>query len=160
MKKDELEIVYQKYYKSLFLYAFSLTKNKEDAEDLVANTFVKAFLSFEEGNMKSWLYLVLRNEFYTMYKKRKNLIYVDVDILQGTDNIIQKFFHQEQKIWLYKQIYALPDRERNIMLLSLQSQLDDQTISKMLNISIDNVRVIKHRVKKKLIDLCQKEGYL
>lgn len=160
MKKDELEIVYQKYYKSLFLYAFSLTKNKEDAEDLVANTFVKAFLSFEEGNMKSWLYLVLRNEFYTMYKKRKHMIHIDVDILESTDNIIQRFFHQEQKRWLYKQIYALPDRERNIMLLSLQSQLDDQTISQMLNISIDNVRVIKHRVKKKLIDLCQKEGYL
>ena len=79
MKNDELEIVYRQYYRQLFIYAFSLTQNKEDAEDLVANTFVKALLSFEEGNIKSWLYIVLRNEFMNMYKKRNRLVSYDFE---------------------------------------------------------------------------------
>lgn len=160
MKSLELEIIYQKYYQALFLYALSLTKDKSDAEDLVSNTFVKAFLSYKEGNIKSWLYIVLRNEFYTMCKTRKRMVLTDVDVLESSFDILQQFIHQEQKLWLYQQIYALPDKERDIMLLTLQSQLDDQIISQMVNLKIENIRVIRHRVKKRLIELCKKEGYL
>ncbi|WP_353956649.1 RNA polymerase sigma factor [Allocoprobacillus halotolerans] len=71
MKRQELEIIYMQYYKPLLLYAFSLTHHKADAQDLVANTFVKALLSFKEGNIQAWLYRVLKNEFYNMYKKQK-----------------------------------------------------------------------------------------
>ena len=71
VKKDEIDLLYQKYYYSLFLFAFSLTHQKADAEDLVMNTFVKALLSFEDGNLKAWLYTVLKNEFYNMTKKKK-----------------------------------------------------------------------------------------
>lgn len=71
MRNDDLEIIYQKCYRQLFLFAFSLTRNKEDAEDLVSNTFIKALLSFEDGNLKVWLYQVLKNEFYNMYKRKK-----------------------------------------------------------------------------------------
>lgn len=160
MKNDELEIVYRQYYRQLFIYAFSLTQNKEDAEDLVANTFVKALLSFEEGNIKSWLYIVLRNEFMSMYKKRKRLVSYDFENTEGTLAVIQDFIKSEEKIWLYQKINELPQREKEIMLLSLQSDFDDQTISHIMKMSIENVRVIRHRVKRKLIELCQKEGYL
>lgn len=160
MKNDELEIVYRQYYRQLFIYAFSLTQNKEDAEDLVANTFVKALLSFEEGNIKSWLYIVLRNEFMNMYKKRKCLVSYDFENTEGTLAVIQDFIKSEEKIWLYQKINELPQREKEIMLLSLQSDFDDQTISHIMKMSIENVRVIRHRVKRKLIELCQKEGYL
>lgn len=70
MRNDTLEQAYAYYYQSLFLYAYSLTKNKDDAEDLVANAFVKAIFSYKEGNLKAWLYMVLKNDYYTMYKKR------------------------------------------------------------------------------------------
>lgn len=53
MNNDYLESVYQMYCKELFLYAFSLTLNKNDAEDLVADSFLKAFLSFKEGNLRA-----------------------------------------------------------------------------------------------------------
>lgn len=71
MNNKELEIFYQKYYKTLFLYAFSLTKNKADAEDLVMNAMVKALLSFKEGELKPWLYTVLKNDYYNLVKKKK-----------------------------------------------------------------------------------------
>ena len=40
MKKDEWQLIYEKYHKSVYLYALSLTKNKTDAEDLLQETFV------------------------------------------------------------------------------------------------------------------------
>lgn len=160
MKTDELELVYRKYYQSLFIYAFSLTGCQEDAEDLVANTFVKALLSFEEGHLKAWLYRVLKNEFYNLYKKKKKLIdegKIELEVIQDPTDIFKDYIIEEQKRWLYQKIYELPIREKEIMLLSIQSDLNNQMISEIMNLSIDNIRTIRYRVKQKLIKLCEKE---
>ena len=85
MKNDELKEVYYKLYQQLFLYALSLTKNKADAEDLVSNAFVKAILSFDHGDIKPWLYKVLKNEFYN-YRKRKKRIIEDYEFERVSDN--------------------------------------------------------------------------
>lgn len=161
MKSNDLEMIYKQYYYALFLYAFSLTKNKADAEDLVANTFVKALLSFEEGYIQSWLYTVLKNEFYNLYKKKKKFYdEFDLNQLESHMNVIDDIFQQEKKAWLCKQIYHLPDREREIMLLSIQKDLDDEMIAAIMQLSVVNVRVIRYRTKKKLIELCEKEEML
>ena len=140
MKNNELEYVYQQYCKELYLYAFSLTLNKDDAEDLVADSFLKAFLSFKEGNLKAWLYIVLRNEFYNMVKKRKKVLdesQVEITSIQSSYSIIDEFFENEQKRWLYKKIYQLSQKEKDIILLSIQSGLKDQEIANIMNLSID-----------------------
>lgn len=163
MTNTELELAYQSYYRPLFLFAFSLTQNKEDAEDLVENSFVKAMLSFEKGHLKSWLYVVLKNEFYNYYKKRKRLIdegKIEIEHIQSSLDILEDYIHSDQKRWLYEHIFALEQRERDVMLLSLQSGLDDIDIAELLNLSVENVRVIRFRVKKKLMKLCKEEGYL
>ena len=100
MHHDDLEIIYKKYYTPLFLFAFSLTKNKEDAEDLVANAFVKAFLSYQKGNLKAWLYIVVKNEYFNLYKKRKRLIdegKLDIQSIQSSLDILNDVIHQEKK---------------------------------------------------------------
>ncbi len=163
MKGQYLEMIYQKYYKQLFLFAFSLSHNKEDAEDMVANTFVKAFLSYEEGNLKAWLYVVLKNEFINLYKKKKKIISEDrinLNEIEDSLNVLEEYILEDKKRWLYRQIYLLKDKEKQIMLLSIQEDLDDNTIANIVGLTIENVRVIKHRVKKKLKDLCIKEGLI
>ena len=72
MLQDEWKLIYETYYRPLYLYALSLARNKDDAEDLLQETFVKAFLSYEGGSgIKYWLITVLRNEFYSVQRKRK-----------------------------------------------------------------------------------------
>ena len=163
MRNKYLEMVYQKYYKQLFLFAFSLCHNKEDAEDLVANTFVKAMLSYNEGNLKAWLYTVLKNEFYNLYRKRKKTIteeLIDFNEIKDSLNVLEEYIKEDKKRWLYNQIYLLRDKEKQIMLLAIQEDLDDKTIANIVGLTIENVRIIKYRVRKKLKDLCMEEGYL
>lgn len=163
MLNDELEQIYKKYYTPLFLFAFSLCQNREDAEDLVANAFVKAFLSYEKGNLKAWLYTVLRNEYFNLHKKRKRLINegkLDMTILQSNLNVLNEIIQQEEKQWIYKQIYQMNERDRNVMLLSIQKDLSDKEIANILNLTVEHVRVIKNRTKTKLIELSKKEAIL
>ena len=59
----------------LYSAALRMTRNPSDAEDLVQETFVKAFAAFhqfEEGtNLKAWLYRILTNTFINTYRKKQ-----------------------------------------------------------------------------------------
>jgi RNA polymerase sigma-70 factor (ECF subfamily) len=69
-ERDALPFVDQ-----LYAAAMRMTRNPADAEDLVQETFVKAFAAFhqfQEGtNLKAWLYRILTNTFINSYRKRQ-----------------------------------------------------------------------------------------
>ncbi|MFP5254011.1 MAG: sigma-70 family RNA polymerase sigma factor, partial [Actinomycetes bacterium] len=59
----------------LYSAAMRMTRNPQDAEDLVQETFAKAYSSFhqfKEGtNLKAWLYRILTNTFINSYRKKQ-----------------------------------------------------------------------------------------
>ena len=65
--------LYGAYQKELYLYLYSLCRNRHQAEDLLHETFLKALLALPDGhtNMRAWLYMVARNLFYNQQKKNE-----------------------------------------------------------------------------------------
>src|SRR5438477_10938872 len=63
------------YMPSLYTAALRMTRNPADAEDLVQETYLKAyrgFGGFQEGtNLKAWLYRILTNTYINSYRARK-----------------------------------------------------------------------------------------
>lgn len=155
MENDELLTYYRQYYRSMFLFAFSFTKNKEDAEDLVSNAFLKAIMCFESGNFKAWIYTVIRNEFINTYKKDQYLSHEEdaTKHICSCEDVLNDYICKEEQKWLYQQIFLLPDKERQIMLLSSFHEINDEEISNILHMTVSNVRVTKHRTRKKLMKL-------
>lgn len=165
MKEKEFEYIYHKYYQSLFLYAISLTKSVADAQDLVAETFLKVILNYDDSitNIKSWLIKVLRNLFVDHYRKRRKIIdegKIKIEWFEDPYDVMKEIIKEDQKRWLYDKIYKLQIKEREVMLMSLTLHMSDEEISEVTALSESNIRVIRHRVKLKLIELAKKEGYL
>src|SRR4029078_849700 len=63
------------YMSALYAAALRMTRNPSDAEDLVQETFLRAYLGFEgchEGtNLRAWLYKILTNTFINQYRAKK-----------------------------------------------------------------------------------------
>jgi RNA polymerase sigma factor (sigma-70 family) len=100
-------------------FAMKFTRDAEDADDLLQDTFLKAFRykdNFQEGtNIKGWLYTIMKNIFINNYKRKMfqktitdstdNSFYIDSSINQSFDSISSQI--SEKDIW--KQIDALSD---------------------------------------------------
>ena len=159
MFKDEWKLIYEQFYKSLYLYALSLTGSRQDAEDLLQETFVKAYLSYENrGSIKYWLVVVLKNEFLQQQRKRKREILNNKsDILKTQQDVLEGLIEQEERKQLFKEIQNLPSNMKEVLIESVYFQMSDSDIAKIHNITNENVRKIRSRAKQKLIEK-MKEG--
>ena len=76
----------------LYNYALRMTGNKEDAKDLLQETFLKAYRfwnKFEQGtNLRAWLFRIMKNTYINLYRKEaKEPDKVDYDEIEGTVEI-------------------------------------------------------------------------
>ena len=162
MLHGEWKIVYETYYKPLYLYALSLTENKQDAEELLQETFVKAYLSYKStGSIKYWLVTVLRNEFLNLQRKRKKEVldegknFLEWEV--SRENILADLIEKEERRRLFYEIQKLPMQMKEVLMESVYFQMTDDEIGKSHGISKENVRKIRSRAKQKLIEK-MKEG--
>lgn len=159
MFKDEWKLIYEQFYKPLYLYALSLTGSRQDAEDLLQDTFVKAYLSYEnKGSIKYWLVVVLKNEFLQQQRKRKREILNNKsDILKTQQDVLEGLIEQEERKQLFKEIQNLPLNMKEILIESVYFQMSDNDIAKLHNMTNENVRKIRSRAKQKLIEKMKEE---
>lgn len=159
MREKEFEALYQRYHRPLFLYAYALTRSTEDAEDLVADAFVKVLTAFPGGNIRAWMYKVLRNEFFDLKRRQKREQGWDTGGGGAwTEDVLQLYIKSEERQWLYSQINALPEREREVMLLTIQTDYGDQEIGAILGLTASHVRVLRHRAKGRIIKQSEEDG--
>lgn len=166
MEQNEWKRVYELYYRPMFLYALSLTNSIQDAEDLIQETFVKAFLSYEStGSLKLWLITVLKHEFISMLRKRKKEILSGDEEPVGKENywnegfadegILEKIIKEEERRRLFLAIQKLPVRSKEILMESIYFHMDDAQIAREHRITQENVRQIRSRAKQKLIQIME-----
>src|SRR5690606_37265763 len=74
--------LYAEYFHEIYRFVFSLTKNRALTEDIVQETFTRAYLnldSFKEQPDKSWLFTVSRNIYFDYLRKNKRTVDIDFD---------------------------------------------------------------------------------
>lgn len=162
MLHDEWKIIYETYYRPLYLYALSLTGSQQDAEDLLQETFVKAYLSYKDtGSMKCWLITVLRNEFLNLQRKRKKEILDEgKNLLERKvteEDILSNLIEKEERRRLFYEIQKLPAKMKEVLMESVYFHMKDDEIGKLHGLTTENVRKIRSRAKQKLIEK-MKEG--
>lgn len=162
----EFEQVAVPHMPILHNYALHLTKNLEDAKDLVQETFFKAFRAwsgFEAGtNIKGWLYQIMRNSYINLYRKNqrepRKTDYND-DQLYRTVSQPGSFDPQILRGKSYNEIFEdevahsidlLPDDFKTVVLLSDYEDLSYEEIADIVDCPIGTVRSRLHRARRQL----------
>lgn len=157
--------LYHQYGKELFLYLYSMCQQKELAEDLLQETFLKAILALPDShtNMRAWLYKVARNFFYNLYKRNMREI-CDEEYLKKiskleVDEFLEEYIFKQETRILYTAMQKLSPIKREVLELQYFGQMPLKEIANVLQLSQENARVLSHRAKKDLKKLMEVEGY-
>ncbi len=139
LKSVNKDIAFQKLYtqynKLIYGIAFSIVKNKEDAEDVVQIFFSKLYTLEKEKlpskNTASWIYTVTKNEAISLLRKKKNHFNLEaIYEIEDKDNEINNIIDKEE---FNKLISKLDDKEKEIISLKIISGLSFEQIAKLLN---------------------------
>ena len=140
--KIAFEQLYNRYNKLVYGIAFSILKNKQDAEDLVQIVFTKIYSidknKLPSSNEASWLYSVTKNETINYLKNKKNNIDLEsIYELEDNNNEIDKIINQDK----YNRIISkLNEKEREIVSLKILSNLSFEEIGKILNVPTGTIK--------------------
>lgn len=151
-KTDGVENLYNKYKKVVYGIAFMISKNQDDAEDIMQIVFAKIYKLEKSkipiNNYASWLYSITKNETINYLKKKKNDIPLDkVYEIPNDNNELNKIV---DNIEFNKLISKLNDKEKEIISLKIVSNFSFQEIAKLLE---EPVGTIKWRYYKSIYNL-------
>lgn len=151
-------------FDQLYNFAHWLTRNREEAEDLVQETYAKAlrgFSSFQLGtNFRAWMYRILHNTFLTSRTGLKATATVSLESEQehGPELAIEGenpetiLMSRASSQLLERAIEELPVHHREILLLCEVEEMSYQEIAETLSIPIGTVMSRLSRARKTLRD--------
>jgi RNA polymerase sigma-70 factor, ECF subfamily len=163
LQTDSFEELAMPLFDQLYNFAQWMTHNREEAEDLVQETYAKAlkgFPSFRLGtNFRAWMYRILRNTFLTSRTGLKTTITVPLNFDEdGSEVAIEPetpetlLFERSNREQLQTAIAELPVHFREVLLLCEVEEMSYQEISETLLLPIGTVMSRLSRARRTLRD--------
>ena len=149
-------------FASLYNFAHWLTRNREEAEDLVQETYLKAlkgFVSFQQGtNFRAWMYRILRNTFLTSRSGLSVKMTVPLDreeeaVGLPTDTPEAVLLARADQQMVQGALERLPVEFREVILLCDMEEMSYQEIADIVGIPIGTVMSRLSRARKLMREL-------
>lgn len=170
-KTSEFRHLVEKYQDMVFTIALRISRNREDAEEIAQDVFLKCYRSLqnfrEESRFSTWLYRIAYNESVSKARKKRKLF---IELVPehtadlNEEQVMWKFEEVEsaiQKNNIEKAIAELSEIEQVILTLFYYEGNSIEEIAEVTGQSVSNVKVRLHRLRKKLqVSLMQQQGEL
>lgn len=152
--------MYESYYKRIYHVSWNITQDSYLAEDVVQETFVKAYRNLscldDSNKIGAWLSTIATRTAIDMLRKEKRNRYISIDSLLFTeqnnqlplcdvDKEIDLLFKKEE---IQEEAIRLSPKLRHVFLLKFSKELKDKEIAMELNISMSAVKTRIYRAKK------------
>mgnify|MGYP001019271234 FL=1 len=168
-RNDIFNREFMPHINSMYNFAFRLTMDEDDANDLVQDTYLKAFRfisSFERGtNAKAWLFRILKNSFINDYRKRSKepskVDYQEVETTYNSEEAAEVDHTTDLRVETVQDMIgdevatalnSLPVDFRTVIILCDIEGFTYEEMAKILDIPIGTVRSRLHRARNLLKD--------
>ena len=154
-------VLVEKYKSMAFTLALRIAKNREDAEEVAQDSFLKAYHSLnsfkQESKFSTWLYKIIYNTAISKFRKKH------IESFSMEDSAVPENFHEEKvdgldslhqkerKKIISKAISRLKEEEGVAMTLFYLSENNIREIEEITGYSNSNIKILLHRGRKKLL---------
>ncbi len=166
--QEKFALLVDKYQGPIYNLVYRLTGNHSDAEDLAQETFIKAYKSLNNFQIKkkffSWLYTIAINLTRNHLKKKKPLFVENVEDLKSDNRQTAKnnpeidVIKHEQAQALARNIQKLPIALREAVILRYYFYLPFEEIARILFISLSGAKMRVYRGLEKLENLMERKA--
>jgi len=151
----ELEAIFNSYFKDVYLFIYSLSKDKYIADDLTSETFFKAINSIDnfKGNcdIKVWLFQIAKNSYYSYVRKNKNLVNLDsVPEIEDDNDVEKSVYSSEESMKIHEIIHDLSEPYKEVFSLRVFGELSFKQIGNLFGKTDNWACVTFHRAKNKI----------
>lgn len=161
-EKDEFAVIIDRYERPLRAYAARITNNPEVVEDIVQDSFIKAYrdiCSFDiKRKFSSWMYRIVHNESVSHIRRSKTFVqFEDIPEIADERNLAkeieQKIDTKNDAVKLAEALSEIDPKYREAIYLRFFEDKDYDEIAEILRIPIGTVGTLIARGKQKLKEI-------
>lgn len=157
--------IVNQYSEKLYWHIRKMVLNHDDANDLLQNTFLKAWSNIDsfrgDSLLSTWLYRIAVNESITFLNKQRSLNNVSID---DTDTFLLErlkgdpFFDGDAaQMKLQEAILRLPEKQRIVFNMKYFEEMKYEEMSEILNTSVGALKASYHHATKKVEEFLTKD---
>ncbi len=153
----------ERYRDIVFSIALKILRNKEDAEEMAQESFIKAYKSLHsfKGGAKfsTWLYRIAYNTCISEVRKRKIQFISTEDVVikeEAQEMNLDEIPEEKRGKAIKEAMHQLPENEYTLILLHYFKEQSIEEISRITQLSANNVKVKLFRARKKLYTILHK----
>ncbi len=157
-QREAFECIVKEYSEQLYWQIRRLVLSHEDANDILQNTFIKAWMNIEyfrgDAKMSTWLYRIALNESLTFLNKQRasnqlSIDDADTEMLNRLESDTYFDGDDSQKIFL-QAIHTLPEKQQIVFNLKYFKEMKYEEISEIVGTSIGALKASYHHAVKKI----------
>lgn len=152
------EMIVAQYSEQLYWQIRRMVYSHEDANDLLQNTFIKAWTNIDyfrgDAKLSTWLYRIALNECLTFLNKQRAQATVSLDDPEA--DVLQKlesdpyFSGDKIQTTLQKALLTLPEKQRMVFNLKYYQEMKYEEMSEILGTSVGALKASYHHAVKKI----------
>ena len=157
----EFERIYNEYFRGVYTFVLSLSRNEKIAEEITQETFFKALKGIDKfkGNCKINVRLCKKAKKYIFHLSRQaetvwNRRYIKI---VSESSIERKYLNNEETFRIHKAIHFLDEPYKEVFMLRVFGELSYNQISQLFEKTESWGRVTFYRAKQKIQDLLKEE---
>lgn len=146
--------IYERYSPAVYRFALALSGDRAAAEDLVAETFLRAWASPREtrlGTVRAYLLTITRNVFLNGLRSAKPMEAVAETLPDPGVPADQRLEHRTRLEGVLRSLRQLPEIDRAALVLRTFDELAYEEVGSILKISVAAAKVRVHRARHKLL---------
>ena len=150
---DTMETLYRRYESAVFRFAWGLSGDRGEAEDIVSETFVRLMTRAPKIEMQTalaYLLAIARNTYLSRLRRRRLEVPLPEEMQAPERDPEGRLEEQSRLQSVIDSLGALPEGERAALLLRIDHDLSHEEIACALGISVGAVKVRIHRARLRL----------